>query len=174
MKRYGNLWPQIIAFENLLQAAREAQKGKRYRPNVLAFNHNFAEELLSLQTELVTKRYSPGAYRTFEIVEPKRRMISAAPYRDRVVHHALCSIIMPLIEPSFIDGSYANRVGKGSHKALQQFTGFARSSQYVLQCDIQKYFPSIDLSILGSTFHCRTEEKTRSPCSASFCLIWRL
>jgi retron-type reverse transcriptase len=148
MKRYGNLWPQITAFENLLNATRQAQKGKRYRPNVLEFNHNLEAELLTLQQELNTRTYQPGAYRTFEIVEPKRRLISAAPYRDRVVHHALCNVIVPLIERSFINDSYANRVGKGSHKALKRFTDFARSSQYVLQCDLQKYFPSIDHEIL--------------------------
>ena len=111
---------------------------------MLAFNYNLEAELLALQAELATKTYRPGPYRTFEIVEPKRRMISAAPYRDRVVHHALCNVIAPLIERSFINDSYANRVGKGSHKALERFTDFARSSRYVLQCDIQKYFPSID------------------------------
>lgn len=96
MKRYGNLWPKITAFENLLNAARQSQKGKRYRPNVLEFNHNLEAELLRLQQDLNTRIYQPGAYRTFEIVEPKRRLISAAPYRDRVVHHALCNIIVPL------------------------------------------------------------------------------
>jgi len=148
MKRYGILWPDITTFANLLDAAQQAQKGKRFRPNVLAFNHNLEIELLTLQAELVTHTYRPGPYRTFEIVEPKRRMISAAPYRDRVVHHALCNVIAPLIERSFIYDSYANRVGKGSHKALERFTGFARSSRYGLQCDIQKYFPSIDHAIL--------------------------
>ena len=64
------------------------------------------------------------------------------------MHHALCNVIAPLIERSFIYDSYANRVGKGSHKALERFTGFARSSRYGLQCDIQKYFPSIDHAIL--------------------------
>ncbi len=148
MKRHGKLWPTITAFANLLEAAQQAQKGKRFRPNVLAFNHNLESELLCLQAELVTKTYASGPYRTFEIVEPKRRMISAAPYRDRVVHHALCNVIAPLMERSFIDDSYANRIGKGSHKALKQFTQFARSSRYILQCDVQKYFPSIDLAIL--------------------------
>ncbi len=148
MKRYGNLWLDVTAFANLLEAAQQAQKGKRFRPNVLAFNHNLEAELLTLQAELATKTYRPGPYRTFEIVEPKRRMISAAPYRDRVVHHALCNVIAPLMERGFIDDSYANRVGKGSHKALERFTGFARSSRYVLQCDIQKYFPSIDHTVL--------------------------
>jgi retron-type reverse transcriptase len=148
MKRYGNLWPAITAFPNLLQAHYQAQKGKRYRQNVLAFNHNLESELLCLKDELLTQTYQPGPYRTFEIVEPKRRLISAAPYRDRVVHHALCNVIVPLIEPTFIDDSYANRIGKGSHRALQRFTRFARHRRYVLQCDIQKYFPSIDLAIL--------------------------
>jgi len=148
MKRYGNLWPQIIAFPNLLQAARQAQKGKRFRANVLAFNHALEPELLQLQADLTHKTYVPGPYRTFEIVEPKRRMISAAPYRDRVVHHALCNIIVPLMESAFIHDSYANRVGKGSHQALRRYTRFSRSSQYVFQGDIQKYFPSIDHLIL--------------------------
>ena len=90
MKRYGNLWPQVVSFENLLQASRQAQRGKRYRPNVLAFNYNLERELFSLQTELTQKTYTPGGYRTFRIRDPKSRLISAAPYRDRVVHHALC------------------------------------------------------------------------------------
>lgn len=148
MRRYGNLWAAITDFSNLLAAAQQAQKGKRYRKSVLAFNHNREFELLRLRDELLSQTYQPGAYRTFEIVEPKRRMISAAPYRDRVVHHALCNLIVPLLDPTFIHDSYANRVGKGSHRALRRFIQFARSSRYVLQCDIQKYFPSIDHLLL--------------------------
>jgi retron-type reverse transcriptase len=148
MKRYGNLWSEITTFANLLSAAQKAQKGKRFRENVLAFNYNLEAELLTLKFELETKTYHPGIYRTFEIKEPKPRLISAAPYRDRVVHHALCNIIAPLFERSFIDDSYANRKGFGSHRALRRFTQFARSSRYVLQCDICKYFPSIDHAIL--------------------------
>jgi retron-type reverse transcriptase len=150
MKRYGNLWSQVIDFENIMQAARQAQRGKRFRGNVLAFNYNLEQELARLKTELETKTYQPGAYHTFEIVEPKRRMISAAPYRDRVVHHALCNIIAPIFERTFIGDSYANRVGFGTHRALRRFTSFARSSRYILQCDIRKYFPSIDHEILKS------------------------
>jgi retron-type reverse transcriptase len=150
MKRYGNLWYQIIEFENLLNAARQAQRGKRFRDNVLAFNYNLEGELAKLKAELESLTYQPGAYKTFEIVEPKRRMISAAPYRDRVVHHALCNVIVPIFERTFIGDSYANRIGFGTHRALRRFTQFARSSRYVLQCDIRKYFPSIDHAILKS------------------------
>lgn len=148
MKRSNNLWDRIIEFENILQAARQAQRGKRFRDNVLAFNYNLEKELARIKTQLENKTYHPGAYKTFEIMEPKRRMISAAPYRDRVVHHALCNIIVPIFERTFIADSYANRVGFGTHRALRRFTEFARSSRYVLQCDIRKYFPSIDHEIL--------------------------
>lgn len=151
MKRYGNLYPDIIAFANLVLAADKAQKGKRFRDNVLEFNYNREKELICLQQELTDKTYQHGKYRTFYIREPKIRMISAAPYRDRVVHHALCNIITPIFEKTFIHDSYANREGFGTHRALSRFTEFARSSRYILQCDIQKYFPSIDHDILKTT-----------------------
>lgn len=148
MKRYGNLYSKIIEFGNLFLAARKAQLGKRYRDNVLDFNFNLEKQLIQLQEELKDKTYHPGAYRTFHITDPKSRLISAAPYRDRIVHHALCNIIIPIFERSFIQDSYANRVGFGTHRALKRFINFARSNTYVLQCDIKKYFPSIDHEIL--------------------------
>lgn len=148
MKRYGNLYPQIIDFDNLYLSARKAQKGKRFRENVLQFNYNLGTELLKIQQELKDKTYQPGSYRTFHLRDIKSRLISAAPYRDRVVHHALCNIIIPIFERTFISDTYANREGYGTHKALMRFTDFARSSRYVLQCDIRKYFPSIDHEIL--------------------------
>jgi retron-type reverse transcriptase len=150
MKRYGNLWSSIVDFENLWWASRRAEAGKRYRENVVAFNFNFEENLIQLQSELINKTYQPGPYKTFKIIDPKPRIISAAPYRDRVIHHALCNIIGPLFEQSFISHSYANRVGYGTHRALNRFVKFARSHRYVLQCDVRKYFPSIDLEILKS------------------------
>jgi retron-type reverse transcriptase len=148
MKRYGNLYSQIINFENILLASRQAQKGKRFRDNVLDFNYHLETELIRLQKQLTDKTYQPGDYRTFHLINPKSRLISAAPYRDRVVHHALCNIIVPIFERVFIADSYANRLGLGTHRALKKFTTFARNSNYVLQCDIKKYFPSIDHIIL--------------------------
>ncbi len=147
MKRRGNLWTDVIAFENLAKAARLAQRGKRYRDNVLAFNYDLETNLLQLQRELISQTYRPGPYKTFQIVEPKKRMISAAPYRDRVVHHALCNVIEPIFEGTFTSDTYANRKGYGTHRALRRFVDCSRSRRYILQCDIQKYFPSIDHEI---------------------------
>lgn len=82
--------------------------------------------------------------------EPKRRKISAAPFRDRVVHHALCQVIEPIFEPTFIHDSYACRVNKGTHRAVERSQRFARQYRYVLKADIRKFFPSVDHAILLS------------------------
>jgi retron-type reverse transcriptase len=148
VKRYGYLWQRIIAFDNILLATKKAQRSKRFRPNVLEFNYSLEIEIITLQKELETKNYQPSPYKVFQIIDPKPREISAATYRDRIVHHALCNIITPIFEQSFIPNSYANRQGFGTHKALKQFIKFAYSSQYILQCDIKKYFASIDHQIL--------------------------
>ncbi len=148
MKRYGNLFKQIISFENLYLASRKARKGKREKSNVILFETSIEEELLDLQAELAGKTYIPGKYREFTIYERKPRKISAAPFRDRVVHHALCNIIEPIFEKTFIFDSYACRAGKGTHKAVKRFTEFCRKNRYVLKTDIKKYFPSIDHEIL--------------------------
>lgn len=76
------------------------------------------------------------------------RLVSAAPFRDRVVHHALCNLIEPIWETRFIHHSFACRVGKGTHKALDQCHAWVSQYGYVLQGDIVKYFPSIDHQIL--------------------------
>ncbi|HSF80715.1 MAG TPA: RNA-directed DNA polymerase [Anaerolineales bacterium] len=148
MKSYRNLYPAVYDFENLYLAYRKARKGKRGKVPVAAFERVQEEELLALQAELRTKTYTPGPYHSFYIHEPKRRLISAAPFRDRVVHHALCRVIEPIWERRFIYDSYANRVGKGTHRALDRAQGFARRYPYVLQCDIRQFFPSIDHAIL--------------------------
>ena len=148
MKRLGNLFPEIASFENLLAAAKDAAKGKRFRDPVFQFNFDLERNLFDLQRDLQEKTYQPGSYKTFVIHDPKRRMISAAPFRDRVVHHALCRVIEPVLEPTYIFDSYANRKGKGSHRALERFKSFARRYKYILRCDIRKYFPSMDHEIL--------------------------
>ena len=139
---------RVFDWENLQTAYRKASRGKRGHPNVAAFEYRLEDNLLQLQHELETKTYEPGEYHSFYIHDPKKRLISAAPFRDRVVHHALCNIIEPIFERTFIFDSYANRIGKGTHKALDRATHYARRFKYVLACDIRQFFPSIDHEIL--------------------------
>lgn len=142
------MYQQLLSWDNLLLAYRRASKGKRGAPVVAAFEYRLEDNLIQLQQQLAEQSYRPGSYVTFTIHEPKRRVISAAPFRDRVVHHALCNLIEPIFERSFIAHSYANRVGKGTHRALERCQQLARAYPYVLACDIRQFFPSLDHAVL--------------------------
>jgi retron-type reverse transcriptase len=157
MKRYKHIFEEIYSLENLHLAYLKARKGKQSKPAVEAFTFHLESELLKLQQELSSETYVPGPYRQFHVYESKKRLISAAPFRDRVVHHAICNVIEPIFEATFIYDSYACRVGKGTHAAVQRFREFLKccsgakppnNTSYVLKCDIARYFPSIDHQIL--------------------------
>ena len=148
MKRAGGLWEELISFENLQQAARRAALGKRHRPNVAAFQLEQETELVRLRHDLEGGEYRPGPYRQFLVREPKPRVISAAPFRDRVVHHALTQVLEPVFERRFSKDSFACRKGFGTHRALERASEAASRFPYVLKSDIRKYFPSVDHDIL--------------------------
>jgi retron-type reverse transcriptase len=153
MKRYLNLFSVVASFDNLLLAARKAARCKRKSPGLLDFFAHFEDEVWLLHDTLQDRTWRPGGYHTFIITSPKQRLISAAPFRDRVVHHALINVIGPLLERSMIDDSYANRAGKGTHRAIARYQHYLRRFRYVLKCDIRKFFPSVDHLLLKSMLH---------------------
>jgi len=148
MKTAKNLYKDITSFENLLSAGYQAAQGKREREYVLQFFQKLEDNIWQIQKDLCDRSYWPGKYSTFEIYRPKNRMISAAPFRDRIVHHALINIIGPILEKGFLFDCYANRLGKGTHRAIRRYQQFLRNFAFVLKCDLKKYFPSIDHEIL--------------------------
>src|SRR3990172_5610365 len=147
-RRTDGLFESIASFRALHAAALHAVKGKRRKPGAAAFMANLEKELLRLERELLDGSYRPGSYTTFVVKEPKERFISAAPFRDRVVHHALCAMVVPLFERGFIDDSFANRQGKGSHRAVARYEQYRDRFRHVLRCDVYRFFPSIDHEIL--------------------------
>lgn len=147
-KTFRNLWPDLVSWPNLLQAYRRCRRRKRYRPPATAFDFAWEVELLQLQRELMSGEYIPGAYSHFRISDPKPRLISAAPFRDRVVHHAIVAVVEPIFERSFIDDSYACRRGRGTHLAIRRAQHYQRRFSWCLKTDIVQFFPSIDHEIL--------------------------
>lgn len=148
MKRIDGIWGQLTSFDNLLRAYRQARRGKRKRAGVAEFSLTFEHELFAVQRELRAGSYRPGNYRLFTIYERKPRVIAAAPFRDRVVHHAVMQMIEPTLDRTFISDSYACRKGKGVHAAVDRYQAWAQTYRYVLKMDIQQYFPSIDHDLL--------------------------
>jgi RNA-directed DNA polymerase len=142
------LYEELCSFEHLYYAFMRARKGKRKQEEIAAFERNLEPELFKLREALLAQQYRPGGYHSFYLTEAKRRLISAAPFPDRVVHHALIGVTEPIFERHFIFDSYANRKGKGTHRALDRCTYYLRRNAYSLQCDIRQFFPSIDHTIL--------------------------
>lgn len=142
--RHDGLFDGIANFQALTRAALKAVRSKRTKPGASTFMANLEKEVLRLERELLARTYKPGRYVTIEIRDPKPRTVSAAPFRDRVVHHALYAVIEPIFERGFVFDSYANRAGKGTHRAVARYERFRDRYRHALRCDIYRYFPAID------------------------------
>ena len=149
------LYPQIYDYDNLILAWQNAKRGKTKRRYVKRFQRDLRENLIKLQEELTHQTYQPCELKTFTLRDPKTRKISKSAFRDRVVHHALCNIIVYTFQKGFIYDSHANQIGKGTLKALERFDVFKRKvsknntrEAYVLKADIKHYFEEIDHQIL--------------------------
>ncbi len=151
-------WRELVSWDNLLASYRLAAQGKRGSAAVAAFEYHLGEGLLDLQGRLTDGTWQPGPYVHFAVHEPKRRLISAAPFADRVVHHALMRVIEPRFEHCFIGDSYANRRGKGTHAAVARMQQLCRRWPWVLRMDVRRHFPSIDHAILLQALHRRVPE----------------
>lgn len=150
------MYEEIISFENLFLAANEAKRNKTLKLPIMRYFANLEENLINTHNHLVWHSYQPKPHRKFFVYEPKKRLISAPPFDDRVVHHAIHRVIEPLIDKRFIFDSYACRKGKGTHAGADRAQKFIRIAKrnhgrvYALKADISKYFDSIDHSVLKS------------------------
>lgn len=151
MKRVGFLFDQTFTLESLYQAWEDASHGKRAKRATLEFSRNLGPNLDALYTELHAGTYRPQEYTQFMVYEPKERIIFAPAFRDLVVQHAIYRIIYPIFNRTFVDHSFACRIGKGTHAAADYAQAAMRrcaSDSYLLQLDIRKFFYSINRTIL--------------------------
>ena len=150
-KTYNNLFDKALTFSSLLEAHKKARRGKRFRDEVIRFEMDLEGNLLALARELKTGTYKPSEYNEFYVYEPKKRLIRAAPYRDRVVHQwYVINFIKPIFGPRFIHDSYACLDGKGMHRATQRAQEFLRMAEahweapYIVKADVKKFFFNVD------------------------------
>ncbi len=152
------LWPPT--FEQLHAAWSKAAAGKRRRVDVCAFEVRLAERLVELGGALATGAWRPGRYRIFEVVERgKVRVVAAAPFADRVVHHAVVDVLAPVWEARFVDWSCANRVGRGTHDAMRRARAGVARFRHALVVDVARFFPSVDHGVVKAL--CRRHVRGR-------------
>ncbi|NYT80865.1 alpha/beta hydrolase [Alcaligenaceae bacterium] len=173
-KTVGNLYGQVIDFDNIWQSYLAARRGKRYRMEVAKFSANLEENLINIHEHLIWGSWRPGVAREFRVFEPKWRDIQAPPFADRIVHHALVRVVEPYFDRKFIAHSYACRTGKGSQRAVWAVQRMLReaaarwSNPYIVKGDVSKYFASISHSVLFKAI------SSTISCSRTLSLWWRI
>lgn len=142
------MWLKLTCWPNLFSAFKAAAKAKRSKPDVALFELHIEQELLEMQDRLSRGQWQSAGYTSYLIHDPKTRWISAAPFADRVVHHAFMQITEPLFERQFLPHSFANRKGLGTHLAVTRAKELLQTHPFVLQCDLKQFFASVDHQIL--------------------------
>lgn len=156
MARGRGLYQKIAEPDNLRLAFKKATRGKSDKPDVIEYRKNLDENLIKLRNMLLSGEIESGPYHFFVVRDPKERIISAAPFPDRVLHHAVMNICEPVFETYAIHDSYACRVGKGLYSALKRAQFYSRQYSWYLKLDFRKYFDSIHhetlKTLLAKTF----------------------
>ena len=148
MKRQGYLIQKIAEHDNLQLAYYKAKKGKADRKEVIEYGKHLGENLSRLRQHIVSGRVEIGNYHYFTVYDPKKRKICAAPFEQRILHHALMNVCHPFFETAQIYHNYASRVGKGTYAALEQAKKYQQRYQWFLKLDFKKYFDSLDHEVL--------------------------
>ena len=138
----------VASIPNLFRAAAKARRGKSRKTEVEDWWMQRESEITSLHNELLEGTYRPGPYKFFEVFEPKRRLVAAAPFRDRVVHHALCNLLAPVLERRFIARSFSCQIGKGTTAARENCRRLTNRFRYVLKCDVRHFYATLDHEVL--------------------------
>lgn len=171
------MFEKICSFENLLKAYYLAIIGNRYKEAAVKFSFYLESNLIKINQELLDGTFTTSPYKHFLVTEPKLRQVSAPDFRDRVIQHALVSVIEPIFEATFISDDYACRVNKGTHYALNRVKKFLQASRsyygkdkdiYILKCDIKKFFPSISWDVLLNII------KRKITCQKTFDLVEKI
>lgn len=143
MKRALIRLEEVAAWPNLLLATHKAARGKRQRPEVADFLADLPARLQALGAAIVNGTAPLGQYRAFLIHDPKRRLIHAADFPDRVLHHAILNLAEPVFEKTQVESSYACRPGKGVHRAVAQVRQNLCRHAWYAKIDVEGYFPAI-------------------------------
>jgi retron-type reverse transcriptase len=148
MKREGNLIHKISSYENLMLAFYKAANAKRGKKEVIDYEQHLDKNVALLQKQIISGNIEVGTYHYFKIYDPKERVICAAPFSQRVLHHAIMNVCHHFFERQLIYHTYATRSGKGTYAAIEQAKKSVLKFNYVAKLDVQKYFDNVDHAIL--------------------------
>ena len=160
MQRIGNLWDSIIDMNNIIDAYNKAKKGKMWQKKISRIDQNREYYLEKLQQSLIDRTFHTSKYKIKKIYEPKARDIYILPfYPDRIVQHAVMTYVSPIWDRKMIHNSCSCRVGRGQHFGSKRCMQYVKRNEYCLQCDVSKFYPSINHDVLMSLIERTIKDK---------------
>lgn len=151
-----NIWRSWFAF----------RKGKRPTYELHDFQYHLEKNLFALFQDLNNGRYRHGGYKKFTVCDNKRREISVASVRDRVVHRLVYDFLEKFYDKTFTYDAWSCRKGKGLLGAIERAQKFLKPhtprSHFprVWKCDIRKFFDSVDQEVLLKILSRRIKDST--------------
>lgn len=169
-KKYKRLIESIASHDNLLRAAHKARSGNPTSVGGMVYMDYLESNSVLISRAILSGEYAPGKHKEFVIYEPKRRVISALPFRDRVVQHAVNNIIDPIFNRTFYAQSYGCIAGKGTHSGAIYCQALMRrlakqGEVWILKTDFAGYFYNIDRAVLHERI------RSKISCSQTLALI---
>lgn len=147
MEKYQHVFEKFTDFENQYDGYRLARRNKRYRPEVLNYTANLEENLIDGINHLIWKDYEIEGANEFLEYFPKKRIITAWPFKYRVINCAAYNVLWPIYSKSFYEYSFGSIPGRGSVAAcyqIQQWLRKARASSinnwWAGKADVAKFF----------------------------------
>lgn len=164
MKRHNHLFELVTSYSNLWAAYINARKGKTHYREVKLMDKNPEHYVSNLQKLLLTETFKNSEYEVFtRVTGGKERQIYKLPfYPDRVLHHAIVQIMMPIWMNLLIRDTYATIPKRGIHDGVKRVKSAlkdTRNTQYCLKLDIKKYYPSINHDILKSILRRKVKDE---------------
>lgn len=139
-----------ISNENLWRSWKKYSAGKKYSIEQVQFHFHLEAEIFDLHRDLANGSYIHGGYRKFVVTDNKRRMISVASMRDRLVHRMAYDFLVNIYDSQFDYDIWSCRKNKGLHQAVKRarFLLGKNKNEYFWRFDIRKFFESVDQQLL--------------------------
>jgi RNA-directed DNA polymerase len=105
----------------------------------------------SVKKALLEGRYAPQPVRRVDLPKPNGgvRTLGVPTVVDRLIQQALHQVLQPLFDPTFSEGSYGFRPGRGAHQAVRQAQAYIREGKrWVVDLDLEKFFDRVNHDVL--------------------------
>lgn len=165
MKRFGNLYNKVWDLDNIREAHKNSRKRKTHYREVKMVDANPDYYFKQIQQTLKNKTYKTSDYEMFvKNDKGKIREIYKLPYfPDRIVHHCIMQVVEDIWMNSFIRDTYASMKNRGIHDGVnrvkQALKNDAENTQYCLQVDVKKFYPSIHHITLKNIIRKKIKDK---------------